>query len=148
MRIADLDQVMRIERLSFSSPWSRLQFLQEIQQNPLSYPFVLRSLNEEGKKTVAGFCVCWVVRDELHVNNIAVHPSCRQKGYGEVLMRAAIDFGLANRCRRVTLEVRVSNEKAISLYKKLGFRVVGEVPDYYESEHENAYILLKDLEPK
>jgi ribosomal-protein-alanine N-acetyltransferase len=145
MTLDDVDQVVKIERLSFPSPWSRLQFVQEVRQNPLSYPFVLRR-QDSGRSRVVGFCVCWIVRDELHVNNIAVHPSCRRLGYGEMMMRYAIGFGEANRCRRVTLEVRVSNQKAIDLYAKLGFRIVGEVPNYYEVERENAYILLKDLQ--
>jgi ribosomal-protein-alanine N-acetyltransferase len=144
MTISDLDEVMSIENASFSSPWSRTYFLQEIEKNPLSLPFLLRK-KERGIATIVGFCVCWIIRDELHINNVAVLPPYRKHGYGEVLMRTALQFGMSQNCRKATLEVRVSNKGAIRLYEKLGFRIIGEAPNYYDDNFEDAFILFKEL---
>jgi ribosomal-protein-alanine N-acetyltransferase len=144
MTIADLDEVMTIENSSFSSPWSRNYFVQEIEKNPLSLPFLLRK-NEMGAFSIIGFCVCWIIRDELHINNVAVRPSYRKRGYGEMLMRTALQFGLLQSCKKATLEVRVSNKGAIRLYEKLGFRIIGEAPNYYDDNSEDAFILFKEL---
>lgn len=146
MKPSDLEDVMRIENVSFPSPWSRSYFLQEIQRNPLAFPFVLRK-SVADRMIVVGFCVCWVIRDELHINNIAVHPSFRKQGYGELLMRSALQYAEYQQCRKATLEVRVSNQTAIRLYEKLGFRIIGEAPKYYEDTSEDAYILFKEIAP-
>lgn len=143
MRASDLDEVMGIENVSFSSPWSRSYFVQEIEKNPLALPFVLRKKGADS--TMVGFCVCWIIRDELHINNVAVNPNFRRQGYGELLMQTALQFGLLQNCRKATLEVRVSNKRAIRLYEKLGFRIIGEAPNYYDDNSEDAFILFKEL---
>ena len=143
MRIQDLDEVMRIEALSFSNPWSRQQFVDEIERNPLSTPTVLKKSGRE--QEVAGYCVCWVVAGELHINNIAINPQDRGQGNGEILMQWALDFGRMSGCRRAVLEVRVTNEKAIRLYQRLGFETLGVAPSYYEDTGEDAYIFVKNL---
>jgi ribosomal-protein-alanine N-acetyltransferase len=144
MNTADLPQVLRIENDSFISPWSEWHFRYEIRDNPLSYPFVLRK-KESDHVQIVGFCVCWIINEELHINNIAVAPRFRKRGYGEILMRSAMEFGRSRECQRAALEVRVSNQSAFDLYKKLGFRVLGLAPQYYRDTREDAYILVKRL---
>jgi len=144
MRMQDLEEVMRIEKVSFSAPWSQSHFAHEIRRNPLAYPFVLRKKDVACPKIV-GFCVCWIVHEELHVNNLAIAPACRNRGYGEILMRSVLEFGQNNSCRRAALEVRVSNQAAVRLYEKLGFRILGVAPNYYQDNEEDAYILIRKL---
>lgn len=141
MRMQDVEQVLEIEHRSFSLPWSRTQFQDEILRNPLSHPVVLKRRNAG----VIGYCVCWIVAGELHINNIAVCPEERRRGYGEILMRWSLDFGRTEGCRSATLEVRISNEHAIRLYDKLGFQQLGIAPGYYEDTGEDAFILAKKL---
>lgn len=143
MRVQDVDMVLEIERLSFSSPWSRQQFEDEIQRNPLSHPVVFRERDDDS--AIVAYCVCWVVAGELHVNNIAVHPDHRRRGCGEMLMHWATGLAKESACRRILLEVRTSNEGAICLYRKLGFEVLGTAPGYYEDTGEDAYIFVKKV---
>ena len=85
---ADLDEVLAIERASFSNPWTREMFLWELQNAGVSYGYVLR----EPAGAVAGFCTVWLVLDELHINNVAVRPECPRPGggAGAAALRAAL----------------------------------------------------------
>lgn len=145
MRIQDVDAVLRIEQLCFVSPWSRQQFIDEIQRNPLSHPMVL--MKREGERAdIVAYCVCWLVAGEFHINNIAVHPDYRRRGTGEKLMRWALDFAGESRCKRIVLEVRTSNQAAIGLYRKLGFELLGVAPGYYEDTEEDAFIFVRQID--
>lgn len=145
MKLSDLCEVLAIENRCFYWPWNRSAFAQEIRNNPLSYPFVLRK-KEKGQFLVVGFLVCWILQKELHINNVAVDPNYRRRGYGELLVRNALGFAEGNgRCKRATLEVRVSNQTAINLYEKLGFTKKGFVPGYYEDNLEDAYIFTREI---
>jgi ribosomal-protein-alanine N-acetyltransferase len=143
MRSEDLDEVMKVERACFGNPWTRWYFSQELQRNPLSHLFVLR-IHNNGKESIVGFLVCWILNAELHINNIAIHPDFQGKGLGKSLMEFAMDFGKKNNCHCAALEVRVSNQRAIELYKRLGFLTIGQVQRYYD-DGENAWILRKQL---
>jgi ribosomal-protein-alanine N-acetyltransferase len=143
MKAADLDEVMVVERACFGNPWTRWYFMQELQRNPLSHLFVLRILHN-GKESIVGFLVCWILNAELHINNIAIHPDWQSRGLGRKLMEFAMDFGKKNHCHCAALEVRVSNARAIELYKRLGFVVIGQAQRYYD-DGENAYILRRQI---
>lgn len=140
MLLQDLDQVMRIERLSFPSPWTRSHFIEEINRNSLSHAFVLR---DPISGDVAGFLLCWILSMQVHISNVAVHPSRRGRGCGEILIRHGMKLAKENGCRHVVLEVRPSNLTALRLYQRLGFRIVGELPGYYSNE--NAWVLSVDI---
>ena len=99
-------------------------------------------LLEDG--VVSAYAGTWLIIDEGHITNIAVHPDKRGKGYGtnvtSAMMQAAVDVGV----QYMTLEVRVSNEPALALYKKLGFKKAGVRKKYYEDNGEDAYIMVND----
>jgi ribosomal-protein-alanine N-acetyltransferase len=138
MREDDLPAVRAIEGLSFSNPWSDNTFRGEIQNMPVSSPLVVvRRPGEE----VVGYIVYWQIRDDVQVNNIAVHPECRGLGLGEAMMRFAIAKVRAAGAEFMTLEVRQSNAAAVALYKKLGFEVLGTRKNYYTKPDEDAYVL-------
>lgn len=143
MTLADLDAVMKIEKVSFPTPWHRSYFVQEIQRNPVSYPFAMKSTGS--KQEVIGFCVCWIRNNELHVQNIAIDPKYRRQGCGKILMQVMLAFGGLQKCRQAILEVRVSNLEARRLYESLGFQSAGRIPDYYEDTHEDALVLARPL---
>ena len=143
MKAADLDEVMNVERACFGNPWTRWYFSQELQRNPLSHLFVLRILHNS-KESIVGFLVCWILNAELHINNIAIHPDCQGRGLGQNLMEFALDFGKKNHCRCAALEVRISNTRAIELYRRLGFVTIGQAQRYYD-DGENAYILRREI---
>ena len=138
MKEDDLPAVRAIEGLSFSNPWSDNTFRGEIQNTPVSSPLVVvRRPGEE----VVGYIIYWQIRDDVQVNNIAVHPECRGLGLGEAMMRFAIAKVRAARAEFMTLEVRQSNVAAVTLYKKLGFEVLGTRKNYYTKPDEDAYVL-------
>jgi ribosomal-protein-alanine N-acetyltransferase len=136
----DLDEVLAIERASFSNPWSRDMFLWELQNAGVSYGYVLR----EPGHAVAAFCTAWIVQDELHINNVAVEPAHRGQGAGLALLRFVLRFAAGLGARRATLEVRRSNTPALKLYGRLGFEVAGVRRNYYSSPVEDALILWCD----
>ena len=139
MRAADLDEVMEIERRSFTAPWSRRVFLEELEREWAHLDVV----RERGGGIVA-FCNHWLVRDEVHVLNLATHPEARRQGHAARLMRHVVEFARAHKCRYVTLEVRRSNTAALRLYERLGFRVTAMRPHYYTKPEEDALILWRD----
>ncbi|HYE91366.1 MAG TPA: ribosomal protein S18-alanine N-acetyltransferase [Terriglobales bacterium] len=141
MSVADLDEVVAIERASFGMPWSRGAFLYEIEQNRVARCWVLR----EGEAVVAYLCL-WEIGDELHVTNIAVHPRVRRQGLARQLLGAIVEDGRSRRLRSVTLEVRPTNEEARTLYESFGFRVVGRRRGYYYDTGEDALIMEAHLQ--
>jgi ribosomal-protein-alanine N-acetyltransferase len=137
---ADLDAIMEIERLSFSSPWVRQAFTDE-----LARPWArLEILRETASDCVVAFCNYWMVMDELHILNIAVHPGARRHGHASFLLRHILSMAREKKVRMVSLEVRASNHPAQALYRKFGFRDVGIRPRYYADNGEDA--VLMDLE--
>ena len=137
---ADLDAVMEIERLSFATPWVRQAFADEIER-----PWArLEILRDEASGRAIGFCNYWLVADELHILNIAVHPDFRKQGQASLLVRHILAAARQGKVRVVSLEVRASNHAARSLYRKFGFCEVGVRPKYYADNGEDA--VLMDLE--
>ena len=134
---SDLKQVMKIENASFVSPWSRKSFESELKKDfGLSYTVV------EGKQVIA-YIIGWLVADEIHITNIAVHPQWRRQGVAMVLMKKVID-GYPE-FFWVRLEVRRSNMAARNLYRQLGFKEVGIRKRYYVQENEDAILMTKYL---
>src|SRR2546430_17733128 len=107
MRPDDLDEVLGIERASFSMPWSRGAFLYEIQQNRVAHCWVMR---EDGQ--VVGYLCLWEVADEVHITNIAVRPECRRRGLARTSLADILDDTRHRRTKLVVLQVRPSNTPA------------------------------------
>jgi ribosomal-protein-alanine N-acetyltransferase len=138
MRDEDLSSVREIERRSFSNPWSDNTFRGEIQNTAVSFPMVVvRRPGEE----VVGYIVYWRIRDDVQINNVAVHPHCRGLGLGEAMVRYVIARSREAEATFVTLEVRQSNTPALTLYRKLGFEVMGTRKNYYTKPDEDAYVM-------
>nr|WP_297056114.1 type I glyceraldehyde-3-phosphate dehydrogenase [Thermosulfurimonas sp.] len=121
----DLADLLRIERVSFSRPWSKEQILREFEK-----PYARMVVAEAGGK-VLGYGCFWLIADELQVARIAVSPSWRRKGLGEALLREGLRWARTRGAVRATLEVEAGNEAALALYAKWGFRVVGVRPGFY-----------------
>ncbi len=141
MTLPDLDDIMAIERESFTAPWSRGVFREEMTRD-WAYLRVLRP--SAGAPAVA-FVNFWLVRDEIHILNIAVHPKHRRHGHASHLLGYVCDFAVARSVRYITLEVRRSNHGAIQLYKSFDFRPIGIRPNYYVEDREDAVVMLRTL---
>ena len=129
-----------LERLCFSDPWSEASLRSEL-QNPLA----LWLAAMDGDR-LAGYVGAQTVPPEADMMNLAVAPDCRRRGIGEALVRELLRRLDAQGIRSLSLEVRVSNESAQALYRKLGFAPVGRRPRYYEKPREAALILRKEWE--
>jgi ribosomal-protein-alanine N-acetyltransferase len=142
MREADLDDVVDIEEASGLNRWGYDAYRRELLKNPNSVMFVARNVDALPREPkVVGFFAGWTVEDDMHVNNVAAHPSYRRLHIGKRLMEAAIDEGRLRGVRHVLLEVRASNEVAQLLYRRLGFKYVGRRRDYYRSPTEDAMVM-------
>ena len=135
-----LDEVAELERICFSTPWSRNMLAEEL-DNALSAFLV--ALNDDGQ--VVGYAGLQVILDEGYIANVAVRPDCRRQGIAGKLLQVFLDFAQANRLAFLTLEVRASNYGAIALYGSRGFRSVGRRKNYYEHPKEDAIIMTKEL---
>ncbi|NLM04130.1 MAG: ribosomal protein S18-alanine N-acetyltransferase [Clostridiales bacterium] len=140
MEIGDIPHVLEIEKKCFTTPWSEDALVTEIKSNKLAHYFV-GILDDK----VIGYGGMWFIFDESHITNIAVHPDFQGYGVGEAITRALIDEARSNEINRMTLEVRKSNIVAQNLYKKLGFKLCGVRPEYYDDNREDAYIMWKDI---
>lgn len=135
MTIRDLDAVLVIERASFSQPWSRDMFWVEVSENPCSRFFVAETAGG-----VVGYVGGWVVVDEMQVISLAVRPDARRRGLASRLLErlfTSAGEGLA----RASLEVRRSNQAAIAMYGRFGFREAGVRIGYYDDPREDALLM-------
>ncbi len=139
MTEADVTFVAQLEKECFSSPWT-VDGLKSELSNDKAYFYVLES---EGN--VAAYMGMHIVLDECYIANVAVKPDFRRKGFGKLLVENAVKVAEENECTFITLEVRKSNESAISLYCKCGFESLGERKDFYSAPRENALIMTRNL---
>ncbi|MCC6905491.1 MAG: ribosomal protein S18-alanine N-acetyltransferase [Anaerolineae bacterium] len=169
MRLDDISQVVRLDALSFATPWPERTYRYELLENRsailivLETPDVLEPTAEAGgadgglsgwvnrllgrqpeatpasARRLAGYSGSWQIVDEAHISTIAVHPDWRGRKLGELLIWMMIRQALRHGAAYVTLEVRVSNAIAQNLYRKYGFEIVGRRKGYYRDNHEDAY---------
>lgn len=136
MKEEDIDEVLEISSLSFSVSWSKESYIQEL-SNPVAKYFIAKL---DGK--VVGFAGTWIILDEAHITNIAVHPNCRKQGIASKLLNELIYYCKSERfCTAFTLEVRSSNKAARVLYEKYNFKQDGIRRGYYEDNKEDAIIM-------
>ncbi|MHB8641673.1 MAG: ribosomal protein S18-alanine N-acetyltransferase [Gaiellaceae bacterium] len=140
LQMPDLDAIETIERRSYPTPWSRSMFAGELAK-PASIcvgAFVDNAL--------VGYLVISRYVDAWHVMNLAVDPEFRRRGIGARLLEHLFEVTDDGARRGYTLEVRVSNEEAIRLYERVGFRPRGVRRGYYTDNREDALIMWRDPE--
>jgi ribosomal-protein-alanine N-acetyltransferase len=140
-RVEDLDALAALEALASVRPWSRAVFAEE-----LTRTFACVMLLREDD-ALAAFLVYWLVEGELTVLNVATAPAQRRRGHAARLIEHAILVARRAGCLRLLLEVRRSNQAAIRLYRKYGFRPIGVRAHYYANEHEDAIVMRLSLAP-
>lgn len=135
MEERDLEQVCEMENRIFSQPWGREDFLASIHNENHVY------IVAEEKEEIVGYCGLWMVAGEGQINNVVVREDFRQKGVGYGMLSYLLELGRERHQDAFTLEVRASNEPAIRLYQKLGFRSSGVRKGFYEKPREDANIM-------
>ena len=132
-----ISEIARIERECFSMPWSEKAFEDELEY--ANAYFLTSLLGDE----VTGYIGVNEICGEADVTNIAVDLKYRRFGIGEKLLKSAENGATARECKSITLEVRVSNTAAISLYEKCGYKKVGKRKNFYEKPTEDAFLMTK-----
>ncbi|MDT8715564.1 ribosomal protein S18-alanine N-acetyltransferase [Clostridium sp. 19966] len=132
-----INDILNISSLSFTVSWSKESFENELSNQYARYVVAI----VDG--IVVGFGGMWIIIDEAHITNIAVHPEFRGCGIGSVILDALIDICLNEKVVAMTLEVRASNERAKNLYGKFGFVEEGIRKAYYQDNREDAIIMWK-----
>lgn len=139
MNESHVEAIVELEKICFQNPWSVNSIAAEL-SNRLSTWLVAV---ENG--AVCGYVGSQSVLDSADMMNIAVHPEYRNRGIACALVSELIALLKNQNVISLMLEVRVSNESAINLYKKLGFEIVGKRPRYYHNPREDAYIMRKEF---
>lgn len=141
MTVADIDEVMAIETAAFASPWSRQFFLEELQATHA------RSVLCQRDGRPIGYVIYWELPGELDIHNVAVHPQFRRQGVARAMLADIIERATSRGFRRMTLEVRKSNDPAQTLYRSLGFEICGLRKGYYSDNGEDAWVMERKLAP-
>jgi len=168
MRLAHIPAIMEIERASFTLPWPESAYHYELTQNDLAHYYVLgprlsspspvrptgwrrlwqtlrpnpdRDVAEAGSPIVWSYGGFWLMYDEAHISTLGVRPEWRGWGWGELLLLTMLEEAHRLGARVATLEVRVSNMPAQSLYLKYRFEQVGRRKGYYADNREDALIM-------
>src|SRR5260221_13587628 len=139
--MSDLDAIDTIERRSYPTPWSRSMFAGELAK-PASI-----CVGAFVDDTLVGYLIISRYVDAWHVMNLAVDPAFRHRGIGALLLDRLFEVTDDGTPRGYTLEVRVSNEEAIRLYERAGFRPRGVRRGYYTDNREDALVMWRDPEP-
>lgn len=140
MEEGDVDEVVKIEQQSFSDPWSEENFLVELDL-PFSWVWTAKINNR-----LTGYCCCWEIEEELQIANLAVYPEFRNQGIGKKILQEILNRACQRKIKKVTLEVRESNQFGLKLYQAFGFAEVGRRKEYYRKPTEDGLILAKILE--
>jgi len=132
----DIDDVLKVENDSFTVPWSRLGFINELNHNEHAHYLVIE-YNDE----IVGYCGLWVIIDEAQITNIAIHSGYRGLKLGHQLLTHVIELARTLGAINLSLEVRVSNKVAQNLYRKMRFKSGGTRKNYYIDNQEDALVM-------
>lgn len=139
MTLQDLDIINEIENEAFSHPWSKEDFEAELQSNPYALYYVL-----EIDEKIVGYVGLWLIYEKAQITTIAVDQKYRGQKHSKTLMKFVDELCQKNEVETLSLEVRVSNYKAIKLYESFGLKTQGLRKDYYQDNHEDAYLMIKE----
>ncbi|MDO4308856.1 MAG: ribosomal protein S18-alanine N-acetyltransferase [Eubacteriales bacterium] len=137
MTVDDLDQVMEIEQDLFHVPWTREGYFTFLTRKDAMFLVV------EEKGQILGYCGLLMVLDEGDVTNVAVRRDRQKEGIGNFLMESLVRLSEGLGVRTIHLEVRESNEGAVRLYERIGFRRDGIRKKYYENPVEDAILMTR-----
>ena len=138
----DLDRVVQIERRSHAKPWTKEQFLAELEK-PHSRIWVLT--DDETDSEIFGYVVFWVLMEDCQVLNVVVDVEHRGKGYAKFMLVKVLNEAVREKAKRIILDVRKGNFPAIQLYQSMGF-LIHRVQKAYYSNGEDAYQMILELE--
>ncbi|NES83517.1 MAG: ribosomal protein S18-alanine N-acetyltransferase [Moorea sp. SIO2B7] len=146
-----LTQVVELDNLCLGGIWTLEGYKREL-ESPNSSLFVLSmpilladkmSDTEAKTEKIIGFGCFWAILEEAHLTILAIHPDNQGQGLGQLLLCTLFREAVERNLERATLEVRESNQVALSLYQKFGFKIAGRRKGYYQKTGEDALILWR-----
>jgi len=140
MTVEDIPAILAIDKASFTVPWSREIYEQELTNNDYAQYFVV-----ESDKEIIGYIGLWVILEDAQVTNIAILPKYRGYKIGEKLFGFSLQYLMQENVERLSLEVRESNIAAQNLYKKFGLVSGGIRKNYYKDNGEDALLMWVNL---
>ena len=146
VRKGDIDRIVDIERSwHHLSHWSIDSYYRLLNDDNFTSSFVAEIDDDEMGTSIVGFVIFHIAADVSEIYNIAVESGYARAGIGRQLMRAAIDESGRRKAGKVVLEVRKSNDPAISFYLGFDFKIVGERKNYYSNPIEDAYVMEYEI---
>ncbi|HEX6548344.1 MAG TPA: ribosomal protein S18-alanine N-acetyltransferase [Candidatus Dormibacteraeota bacterium] len=140
----DVPTVQAIERDIFSTPWPRNAYYRELASRNSAHYIVLKRILEDESEEIVGYAGMWRMYDEAHVTTIGVRRDLQHAGYGRILFAALVQAAYEMGAKWITLEVRTSNENAMKMYERFGFKVIGRRKGYYTDNGEDAIVMWSD----
>lgn len=137
MVVQDISRVSEIEKAVFTSAWSAEDFTYELTENPFGHYFV-----DEIDGVIEGYIGLWILFDQAQITTLGTTLNHRRQGIAKRLMEFGLRHAFQSGAERISLEVRVGNIAAITLYESFGFQRKGIRKDYYQDNHEDAHLMV------
>lgn len=139
-----LTDLLELDQACFNGWWTMEGYRRELESPNSHFLGLFAPFSHSG---LLGMGCFWSILEEAHITILAVHPQYQGQGLGQALLYALLKTASDRSLERATLEVRASNQVAISLYQKFGFKTAGTRPRYYKDNNEDALILwISDLQ--
>jgi len=142
LKEADIGSVLDIERKMYNYPWS-----EEIFRDCLKVGYSNWALIKDNN--FIGFAILSIAAGEAHILNICLDPAYKRQGFGKKFLDELFIVAKKKKVDCIFLEVRPSNVAAVNLYKKIGFKQIGQRKNYYpaaDSGREDALVLSYNLD--
>jgi ribosomal-protein-alanine N-acetyltransferase len=140
LQLADLPAVVALDQICLGGLWSLDGYQREL-DSPNGELIVLVNTDQSGNANIIGIGTLWAIVDEAHITIVAVHPDFQGRGLGKVLLWGLLQVADQRELARATLEVAASNQVALNLYEKFGFKIAGRRKKYYEKTGDDAIIM-------
>lgn len=138
LTLSDLDEIEKIEMSLYKDPWNKEAYIRDL-ENDIAFNYVL--VHDD---VILGYYGFWIMFDNIDITKVSIRKELQGKGLSNILMQDLFSRTSNLDINTITLEVRVSNNKAINLYKKYGFKEISVRKKYY-SDLEDALILQKEV---
>ena len=142
-----VSEIVALDRVCLGGLWTASAYLREIESSRSTLLALYLKGSQEEPGMAIGMACLWAIVDEAHITLLAIAPKYRRQGLGQLLLLTLLHDAVARKLEWATLEVNINNAKAIDLYQKFGFEVVGTRKRYYQPAGDDAAVLwLKDIQ--
>ena len=138
----EIPEILALDRLCFNGIWSEDGYRREIDSDKSSV--LTLSIEDNSEFKIIGIGCLWSILEEAHISLLGIHPDHHRQSLGSLLLHTLLKDAVNRQLERATLEVVTSNQVAINLYEKFGFKVAGTRKNYYPKTGEDALILWRN----